>query len=77
MDGIDEWHLEFQSRCFFHADRFAEARHDRGLVLVDDEEQRAPFQAGQNENESDDREDGILRETERSESENGPWAVER
>ena len=62
MHRVDERHLELQAGRFFDADRFAETRHDRGFVLMHDEEERAPFQRGQEEDEPDDGEHGILHE---------------
>ena len=63
MDRIDERHFEFQARRLLYPDRFAKSSHDRGLVLVNGKEERAPLQGGEKEEEADDREHRALHET--------------
>ncbi len=63
MDGIDNGKLELQPGRLLDPDGLAEASHDRGFVLMDGEEKRAPFQRREQKDEPDNGEHGPLHET--------------
>jgi hypothetical protein len=62
MNGIDHRDFEFQAGSFVHADRFSKTGDDRGLVLMDGEKKRAPFECGEEKDETDNREHWALDE---------------
>ncbi len=62
MHDVDEGNLELQPRRLLDPDGLAEAGHDRGFVLVNGEEERAPFQCGEEDDDADDGQHRALHE---------------